>query len=53
MAATQTPNVLFDNVNKLLSTFVPAINHKESSHIFTSIGVKSRGTITCIINKFN
>ncbi|CAF3772040.1 unnamed protein product [Rotaria sordida] len=46
-------NFLFSNVNKILSTFVPAHHRRQSNELYKSIGVKSHGTITFADNKSN
>ena len=38
---------LLDNVNKILTNFIPAINRRDSNHLYAVIGVQSHGTITC------
>ncbi|CAF0789998.1 unnamed protein product [Adineta ricciae] len=48
-----TSNLLFENVNKILTTFVPANHHHDSNQIHKAIGVKSHGTITFADNKSN
>ena len=50
MASAPHSSVLFENVHRLLSTFIPAPTYQ---HLYTSIGVKSHGTITCMIEKAN
>ncbi len=47
MATIPHSTLLFDNVNKLLTTFIPAHSRRDSNQLYTSIGVKSHGTITC------
>lgn len=47
MAAPPSSSLLIDNVNKILSTFVPANHRRDSNQLYASIGVKSHGTITC------
>jgi hypothetical protein len=51
MAAVPHSTLLFDNVNKLLTTFIPAHSRRDSNQLYTSIGVKSHGTITCMKKK--
>ena len=46
MATTSDSTVLFDNVDRLLTTFIPV-----HSNILHDIGIKSHGTITCMIRK--
>ncbi|CAF3840513.1 unnamed protein product [Adineta steineri] len=53
MAAAANSSLLFDNVNKLLSTFIPAHNQHDCNQLYASIGVKSHGTITFPDNKSN
>lgn len=47
MATGPGTNLFYDNVNKILSTFVPTHGRRASNQLFTTIGVKSYGTITC------
>jgi len=51
MATVPHSTLLFDNVNKLLTTFIPAHSRRDSNQLYTSIGVKSHGTITCTKKK--
>jgi hypothetical protein len=71
LANQSSSNFLFENVNKMLSTFVPAHHRRESNQVkkikqnfnltlsyfsvllqlFSAMGVKSHGTITCKIKK--
>ncbi|CAM4802278.1 unnamed protein product [Rotaria magnacalcarata] len=59
MFKVQDPNVrassnfLFENVNKILSTFVPANRRPEDFQLHEAINVKSNGTITFSDNKSN
>ena len=46
MATTSDSTVLFDNVDRLLTTFIPV-----HSNILHDIGIKSHGTITCMIRE--
>lgn len=51
MAAVPHSSLLLDNVNKLLTTFIPVQNPRDSKQLYASIGVKSSGTITCMKKK--
>ncbi|CAF5177638.1 unnamed protein product [Rotaria magnacalcarata] len=51
MATGQTSNFLVDNVNKILSVYVPSYGRQGVSKLLTSMGVKSYGTITFPDNK--
>ncbi|UJR33550.1 hypothetical protein I4U23_020992 [Adineta vaga] len=51
MTAAPNSTLLIDNVNKLISTFVPAHGRPVSNQLYTSIGVKSHGTVTFPDNK--
>ncbi|CAF3539975.1 unnamed protein product [Rotaria socialis] len=51
MAAGQASNFLVDNVNKILSVYVPSYGRQGVSKLLTSMGVKSYGTITFPDNK--
>jgi hypothetical protein len=51
MATIPHSTLLFDNVNKLLTTFIPAHSRRDSNQLYASIGVKSHGTITCTKKK--
>jgi hypothetical protein len=53
MATAPNSTLLVDNVNKILTTFIPAHNLPDSSQLYASIGVKSHGTITCMKTKSN
>jgi hypothetical protein len=53
MANPANAGVLFDNVNKILSTFIPAHGRRDSNQLNASIGVTSHGTITCMKKKLN
>jgi hypothetical protein len=51
MANQPHAGVLVDNVNKILSTFIPAHGRRDSNQLYASIGVTSHGTITCMKKK--
>ncbi len=53
MATVPHSSFLFDNVNKLLTTFIPAHSRRDSNQLYTAIGVQSHGTITCMKEKLN
>ena len=41
-------SILLENVNKLLITFIPAQNRRDINSLYTSLGVRSHGTINCM-----
>ncbi|CAF0905041.1 unnamed protein product [Rotaria sordida] len=51
MASGQTSSLLIDNVQKILSVYVPNYNHDTLNKLLTLMGVKSHGTITFSDNK--
>ncbi len=51
MAAAPNSSLLMENVNRILTTFIPANSRPDSNHLYASIGVKSHGTITCMKTK--
>jgi len=51
MAAAPNSSLLLENVNKILTTFIPANSRPDSNHLYGSIGVKAHGTITCMKTK--
>lgn len=50
MAAAPNSSLLVENVNKILSVYVPVLDDQYHQSL-NNMGVKSHGTITCIKKK--
>jgi len=50
MAATPNSNVIVENVAMLFNAFLPVDTRRDVNHLYSTIGVKSHGTIHCMMN---